>query len=236
MNITIIGGAGTVASLIIPYLSVDHTVRVYDLKPPPDRTLAHTVGTVNDYPLMLQALQGADSVIYMAMGTINWSELQGIDTGFDANVKGLYLALRAAREANVGHAIYTSSMSVYDGDLMSRYFYNEDLQPDGRNLYALTKYFGELVCRNACVEFGMSVNALRMCFPVSDAHWQELVAAGQFTLHTAASDLARAMNAALRHRNAFQVYTISGEYEGKVLNMDKARRELGWEPNARPNS
>ena len=230
----IIGGAGGVASLLIPYLKHHHTIRVYDLKLPADGEIDHVIGGVDDYVALTQALQGSETLIYMAMGTLNWTELQGIQTGFDANVKGVYIALRAARDAGIKHAIYTSSMSVYDGDLMCRNFYNEDIPPDGRNLYALTKYFGELVCRNACVEFGMTINALRLCFPVSDIRWQELAIAGELTLHTAASDLARAFEAALNHRKGYQVYTISGEYRQKIMNMTKASSELGWEPLARP--
>ncbi len=234
MKITMIGGSGNVASLLVPYLKLQHTLRIFDLKPPADTAIEHHIGSVDDDVALLRAMQGSDALIYMAMGNIQWNTLPGIQSAFDVNAKGLYMALRAAREAGITHAVYTSSMSVYDGDLLTRHFYSEDLPPDGRDLYGLTKYLGELVGRNACVNFGMSVNALRMCYPVADARWLELAAAGQLTLHTAASDLARAFDAALTHRNGYQVYTISGEYAGKIMNMSKARRELGWEPLLRP--
>lgn len=234
MNILIIGGAGGVASRLMPYLKQHHTVRVFDLRPPADATLDYRVGAVTDYAAVREAMTGMDALVYMAMGTIDWTEVEGIQTGFDVNAKGVYLALRAAREAGIQHAIYTSSMSIYDGDLTKRYFYDEAIPFDGRNLYALTKYMGEMVCYNAVVQFGMSANVLRMCLPITDDDWLAIARAGNLTFHTAASDLARAFTAALLHRNGYQAYMISGDYEGKIINMAKANRELGWEPLMRP--
>ena len=234
MNLLIIGGAGGVASRVIPFLKPQHNIRVFDLRPPADATLDYRIGAVTDYDAMRDALTGMDALIYMAMGTLNWTEVEGIQTGFDVNTKAVYLALRAAREAGIQHAVYTSSMSIYDGELTTRYFYDEAIPFDGRNLYALTKYMGEMVCYNAVVQFGMSANVLRMCFPITDEAWLEIARAGKLTFHTAASDLARAFDAALRHRNGYQAYMISGDYEGKIINMAKAKRELGWEPLARP--
>ncbi len=51
-----------------------------------------------------------------------------------------------------------------------------------------------------------------------------------------AEDVARAILAALEYRNGFQAFQISGDYENKVMNMDKARRLLDWEPLARPRA
>jgi nucleoside-diphosphate-sugar epimerase len=234
MQILIIGGAGRVASMIVPHLKQRHTLRVFDLKPPQDTTLDHVIGNLTDFDALSNAAQGAEALLYMAMGAIDWDTLNGVHTAFDVNVKGVYLALKAAREAGAMHAVYCSSMSVYDGDLMTRYFFDEDMPPDARGLYGFTKRLGEEVCRNACYQFGMSANALRLCFPMPDEAWRAQTKPDEPTIATAASDVAHAMLAALDYRNGFQAFMISGDYDNKIMNTAKARRVLGWTPLARP--
>ena len=126
-------------------------------------------------------------------------------------------------------------MSVYGGDLMTRPFPDEEITPDASDLYGLTKRMGEEVCRNATRAWGMTVNALRLCFPTPDDRWRAETRRGTPTLATAGSDVARAMLAALAYRGGgFEPFMISGDYEQKILNMSKAKRLLGWEPLARP--
>lgn len=237
MNVLIIGGAGKVASLVIPHLRQQHALRIFDLKAPQDASLEHRIGDVTDFDALASAAAGMDALLYMAMGALEWDAIKGINTAFDVNVKGLFFALKALREAGAPgatHAVHCSTMSVYDGDLMTRTFFDEDMPPDGRNIYGLTKRLGEEVCRNACYQHGMSVNALRLCFPTADAEWQANAQGDKATLATAASDVARAMLAALEYRNGFQAIMISGDYEHKITNLGKAKRVLGWAPLARP--
>jgi len=234
MNVLVIGGAGRVAGVVLPHLQARHTLRVLDLKPPSDQSLDYLVGDVGDFDTLAVAARGMEAVLYMAMGALDWDTPVGRHSAFDANVKGVYLALQGAYAAGVRHLVYCSSMSIYDGDLSQRYFYDEDQQSDARDLYGFTKSLGEQVCRNAChLRPGTSANALRLCFPMADADWQRLERNKHNTLATAASDVARAMDAALRYRNGFQAFMISGNYEQTLTNLAKAKRVLGWEPLAR---
>ena len=177
-----------------------------------------------------------DALLYMAMGEKNFDSTSGIISNLDVNVKGVYLALQAAQQAGTTHAVYTSSMSVYGGDLLTRYFPDEEITPDASAMYGLSKWLGEIVGRNATARLGhVSVNALRLCLPVSDAQWQAETRLGTPTIATSASDVARALLAALAYRAGFQSFMISGDYEQKLMNMSKARRLLGWAPLARPS-
>jgi nucleoside-diphosphate-sugar epimerase len=170
----------------------------------------------------------------MAMGEKVFDSDSGIISNLDVNVKGVYLALEAAQRAGIGHAVYTSSMSVYGSDLLQRYFPDEELTPDASDLYGFSKRLGEEVCRNATRAYGMSANALRLCFPTADDEWLAQTRLGTPTIATAASDVARALLAALAYRGGFEAFMISGDYEQRIMKMDKARRLLGWEPLARP--
>ena len=160
MNVLVIGGAGSVASVVIPHLRKLHTLRVFDLRPPADTSLEHMVGNVGDYEALKSASMGMDAILYMAMGHLKWEEPIGFTSAFDANVKGVYVALRAAHSAGVPHAVYTSSMSVFEGDLLHRYFYDEEQPADGHALdrveeigsQTLLADFSELF-RHACLVY-----------------------------------------------------------------------------------
>lgn len=242
MRVLVIGGSGYVASLLLSLLQQNHTLRVFDRKPPADTTLDHIVGDVCDYAAVFEAAQGMDALLYMAMGRylpIGTSYHENVDamtSSLDANVKGLYLSLCAAHHAGITHAVYTSSMSIYhETSLTCNYFADEEITPDARDLYGFTKRLGEEVCRNACREWGMSINVLRLCFPVSTESWLAEAQPGMPTLATTETDLARVIEAALTRRfGGFHAFMIGGDYENRILNMSKAKRLLDWEPLARP--
>ena len=229
-----IGGSGHVGTLVTPTLSQTHTLRIFDRQPPKMDGIDYYAGDVTRYDDLAQAMTGMEAVIYMAMGSLNWDETAGIVSAFDINIKAVYLALKAAHDHGITQAVYTSSMSVYAGDLLTRYFADEDITPDATGLYGFTKYMGEQVCRNAAREWGLNVNALRLCHPTAGDKWLEDTRQDTPTIATTAADVASALDAALKFGAGFQAFTISGDYNQKIMNMTKARRLLGWEPLARP--
>lgn len=234
MRVLVIGGSGIVGTMILPELAKRHSILIFDRRPPQDESFAHIQGDVTDYDALAAAMAGREALLYMAMGSTNWDETPGIVSAFDVNVKGVYLALRAAHQAGIRQAVYTSSMSVYGGDLMQRYFADEDVLPDATHLYGFTKRLGEEVCQHAALAWGMHVNALRLCHPTPEDQWLRDTILGVPTIATTAADVARAVDAALAYQDGFQAFTISGDYEQKVMHMGKAKRLLGWEPLARP--
>ncbi len=234
MRVLVVGGSGLVGGLVLPLLIERHTVRVFDLRPPV-LPLDFVEGNIGDLAALRRAADGMNALVYMAMGSKAFDAPDGIATNFDASVKGVYLALLAAHEAGIEHAVYTSSMSVYDGDLADRYFDTEDIPPDATHFYGITKRLGEEMCRHAVSHWKMSVNALRLCHPRPDDVWQTETDPAVPTIATPASDVARAILAALDLRgNGFQAFTISGDYNETMFSMAKARRMLGWQPLLRP--
>lgn len=238
MRVLVIGGSGYVGSLVCPLLAAHHSLRYYDLKPPktePENFLGFQEGDIGDSAALLTACEGMDALLYMAMGSNDWQSPGFIPSSFDVNIKGVHLAFAAAHKAGITHGVYTSSMSVYEGDLTRRYFYDEEITPDSRDVYGFTKHLGELVCRNACRSWAMSANALRLCLPTPTERWLAQTKAGTPTISTTETDVARALLAALEYRgNGFNAFMISGDYEQKLMNMSKAKRLLGWEPLTRP--
>ncbi len=238
MRVLVIGGSGYLGTLVLPFLAPQHELRVFDLRPPADPALEYVQGNVCDPAALAGAMRGMDAMLYMAMGSHpqgnDWERMEARVTAFDVSVKGLHLALHAAHQAGIGHAVYTSSMSVYADNGVGRVGADEDAPPDSVLAYGLTKHLGEEVCRHAWRMWGMSVNALRLYLPMPESRWLVEADKGEPTLATTAADTARALLAALEYRAGFEAFTISGDYEQKLLNMGKARRLLGWEPLARP--
>jgi nucleoside-diphosphate-sugar epimerase len=236
MKIFVVGGSGYLGRLVLPPIAQRHTLRVFDLAPPADPNWEYVPGNVADYEALARAMPGADALIYMAMGDKNYETIRGITSNFDVNVKGVHLALHAAHQAGIAHAVYTSSMSVYYKNLTTRAHADEDLPPDETHLYGLTKRLGEEVCRSATIEWGMSVNALRLFLPMPEEEWLASARPGEPIFATTAEDVARALLAALEYRAGFETFTITGDYAQQHMLMDKAKRLLGWEPLARPRS
>jgi nucleoside-diphosphate-sugar epimerase len=170
---------------------------------------------------------------------------------------GLHVALRAAHEAGVTHAVYTSSMSVYaepavddpegsDADTAASgedttsispgvpgrdRYPDESTPPDGTDFYGLAKRLGEEVCRNATQVYGMSVVALRLCHPVADADFPRTDHPRARLICTSARDVARALLAALDRRgHGFEPFAISGDGAERLVPMTRAREVLGWTP------
>ena len=239
MKVFVVGGSGDVGTLVLPTLQERFEVCVYDLLPPRVAGVDYVEGSVTDYESLLAAMQGYDRLLYLAMGTKRpdvWNRVEAAVSHFDVNVKGVYLALNAAHAAGISHAVHASSMSVYD-PLSGRLFPDEGLIPDSSELYGFTKRLGEECCRVACRKEGMSVNALRLCLPVSAEVWHERVAAkaGAPFLETEATDVARAMIAALEFPfGGFEAFTICGDWQERQMHLAKAKRLLGWEPLMRP--
>jgi nucleoside-diphosphate-sugar epimerase len=230
-----VGGSGIVGSLISPFLAEVHTLRIFDLHPPHDVSLDYFEGDVTQYDDLFSALTDMQALVYLAMGNLRWNEISGVVSALDVNIKGLYLALMAANQAGVTQAVYASTMSVYDSVLDQRTFMDEYISPDAKDLYGFTKHIGEQVCLNATRLWGMNVNALRLCLPISEEKWMSETIRGVPTVSTTGKDVARAFLAALDFCGGYQAFTISGDYENKIMNMSKARQLLGWEPLARPS-
>lgn len=240
MRVLVVGGSGYVAGLVMPALARQHSVRVLDPRAPasPVAGVDYVAGDATDFEALCRAAEGTDAVLHCAMAQ-DWHTPAGFLQAFAVHVASVHLTLRAAHETGVSHAVHISSMSVFR-DLESRRVDEAD-PSDATDIYGLTKRLGEEVCAAAVTEWGLSVNVLRLTWPTPDDSWplwgirgdppfQRYAADGTPIQATAASDLSRAVLAALGYRDGLQVFTISGDRSTGLWSTAKARALLGWEP------
>jgi nucleoside-diphosphate-sugar epimerase len=174
-----------------------------------------------------------DLLLYMAMGRVGEFGINDVCTSYDVNVKGVHLAMDAAARAGVKRAVYTSSLSVHDGsDLLSGAFDSEEVPPEPRTVYGHTKWLGEQACRFVHRVHGLPILALRLFHPIAEEKWRERHEDDTADGHTRASDVARALIAALELEHAgFEAIHITGDTSGKAYRHEKAKRILNWQPS-----
>jgi nucleoside-diphosphate-sugar epimerase len=183
-------------------------------------------------------------VIHAAMGSAGPDGRADPASAFDVNVKSVYLTLLAAHQNGVPHLVHISSLSVFadspDLRIQDRAL-DETAPPDATDVYGLTKALAESVCRAAVDRWGLTVTSLRLGWPTPDDTWPAWAvrsspepvvirgADGSQIPALAATDLTRAVLAALDFRRGFEVFHIVGD-DGteRFWNLAKARDLLGW--------
>lgn len=229
MRIVVIGGAGRVASLVVPRLAQHHDVTVADRNRADWWSGKFVELDVLDHQRLPELLDGIDALVFMAMGPMeDWGSTAWARQHFDVSVTGTHLAMRAAGRAGVRRIVHTSSGSVFT-DWNHR---DPADRPDATDPYGLSKACGEVVARAASVEFDIPVVALRLFLPKPDEEFATL-AGSDGDIATAGSDVANAYLAALTAPlpSGFHTPHISGN-RGGTISIQSARGLLGWEPLA----
>jgi nucleoside-diphosphate-sugar epimerase len=229
LRLLVIGGSGYVGQMVLPHLARAHEIRVFYLFEPRAGPWEHVIGDVQDVEAVSSSLAEIDALVYMAMNTQNNpGSFTTVANAFDVNIKGLYFALLAAKDNGVRHGVYASTMSVFSE--REGLYPDESAAPDATHYYGLTKRLGEEVCKAMVADGGMTITALRLCFPVSDDAPAPTDSEFRATTFTRANDLARAITAALEYRDGFEVFTISGDASERMTSLSKARELLNWQP------
>ncbi|MFN5560886.1 MAG: NAD-dependent epimerase/dehydratase family protein [Opitutaceae bacterium] len=151
MNVLITGGAGFIGSHLAARLQGEHAVRVLDdLSTGRRENLAGLrveliEGSITDRAAVSRAVRDVEVVFHLAAMVSVPESMQRPDVCVERNVTGLLNVLSAATEAKVRRLCFSSSAAVYGERPESPK--REDLTPDPRSPYAITKLDGEYYCR-----------------------------------------------------------------------------------------
>jgi UDP-glucose 4-epimerase len=161
----ITGGAGFIGSNLAQALSEENAVVVVDdLSSGRMENLAgidveFIKGSVTDLQLLRDAFEGVDCVFHLAaIASVQRSVEEPLKAN-EVNLDGTLNALVAARDAGVRKIIFASSAAVYGDspELPKR----EDMTPDPKSPYAVTKIAGEHYAKVFQELYGLDAAALR---------------------------------------------------------------------------
>lgn len=122
------------------------------------------LGSVTDRGRMAELVDRVDLVIHTASLHAPHVAQRSKSDFIDTNVGGALVLLELAAAAGHRRFIYTSTTSVFGGAMVPRdraVWVTEELSPEPRDIYDLSKLSAEALCRLVAAESGMAVTILR---------------------------------------------------------------------------
>jgi len=150
MNVLISGGAGFIGSNIAAHFNGRGHVRILDSLRSGYRQnlegldVEFIEGSITDPQAVAQAVEGMDYVFHLAAMISVPESMTNPAQCVDINVQGLLNVLRAGSDAGVKKLCLSSSAAIYgeNPELPKR----EDMLPEPKSPYAVTKLDGEYYC------------------------------------------------------------------------------------------
>lgn len=218
MRILLTGSSGWLGSALLPRLeALGHQVIGLD---PVHSALTQIVGSIADCDLVLRTVRehGIEAIIHS--GALHKPNIEHFEnTDFVAtNVQGTLNLLDAAVACGVQRFVFTSTTSLmisqairagFQGGARKAAWLTEEMSPEPRNIYGVTKLSAEHLCRLYNLQHGLPVVVLRTArfFPEADdmAHAIE-----QSDANTKANEL------------LFRRLTVEDAAEAHVAALEKA--------------
>jgi UDP-glucose 4-epimerase len=160
-KVLVTGGAGFVGREVVrQLLRKGYEVTVLDTveKPTDFKMVKYIKGDIQNAAKCVMATAGKDYVIHLAAKTRIPDSFIDPDTYFDINVTGTRNILTAAHAVGIRKFVYASSSSIYGNNPIPHKPFHK---PDPLNYYAMTKLFGEQLCKQYKNVFGLNYNVLR---------------------------------------------------------------------------
>jgi len=127
-------------------------------KPPGLEHVKYIKGDLSSPARCVMACGGQDYVIHLAAKARIPESFINPDEYFDSNVTGTRNILTAASAVGVRKFVFASSSSVYGNNTPPN---KPTHKPDPLNYYAMSKLFGEHLCRQYKIIFNLNYNILR---------------------------------------------------------------------------
>ena len=170
MKALVTGGAGFIGSnLVEKLLEEEHEVSVLDdlstgklenMKEFRGRKkLTFIQGSIIDLNLLTEIVKGAECVFHQAAIPSVQKSVENPLVTNEVNVNGTLNVLVAAKECNVDKVVYASSCAVYGNT--SELPIREDIKPDPKSPYAVSKLTGEQYCTSFSEVYGLKTVCLR---------------------------------------------------------------------------
>jgi nucleoside-diphosphate-sugar epimerase len=231
------GSAGAVGNAVCVALQArGHTVRGADQRPTPN--VGDVVeGDLADKDTVYRAVQGMECVIHLA-AYVNNGDL--VETLLHPNVISPYYVCEAARELGVKRLVLASSVQVIEGfGRPGRSIgVDEGLRP--RNLYALTKAWGEVMGDMYAAMYNLSVIHVRIGWLPRSLEQAQAIARSDYAqnIYLSYADAQRFFERCVESEvptSGASVVVFAGSKTAGISHMDlePARTLLGYVPQDR---
>jgi uronate dehydrogenase len=236
-SVLVTGSAGAIGNAVCQSLQArGHRVRGADHRP--TANVADVVlGDLADKETVYRAVEGMDTVIHLAAYVEN-GDL--VETLLRPNVISPYYVCEAARELGVKRLVLASSVQVIEGfGRPGRSIgVGEGLRP--RNLYAVTKAWGEILGEMVAKVHGLSVINVRIGWLPRSLEQARAIARSEYgqNIYLSYADAQRFFVLCVESENPAageSVTLFAGSISEGIPHMDlePARRILGYEPQDR---
>lgn len=242
------GGAGLIGGILTDRLRSRYALSSFDLQPV--RDIPSYVGNLTDFPAVLQAFQGQDTVVHLAADR----RAEGPwDANLPNNFIGTYNVFEAARQAGVQRVVFASSQHATGGfyldepykaitegrycDVPSSYALIDEtcpIRPDG--YYGAAKAFGEALGSYYWDYHRLSSLHLRIGWVISTD--DPSFSAFALTLWLSHRDTAQIVQRCIDAPASlgYDVFYATSDNTWKIWSIARARQRLGYQPEDRAGS
>jgi UDP-glucose 4-epimerase len=162
MRVLVTGSSGQLGAEVCRQLAESHEVTGLDPAPGP---FTQVLGGVEDRSLVFEQVSRVDAVVHVASLHAPHRDQLPKTRFVEVNVQGALHLLEAAVAHGCRRFVYTSTTSVYGRAMEPRedaaVWVTEELTPEPRDIYDVTKLAAEQLCRLIHEEHGLPIILLR---------------------------------------------------------------------------
>ena len=235
MNILITSAGSELARNVAGALVKNHTLRLTELYPVDTVEGTFVQSELGHDESTNKLVRGIDTIIHIAEIPSNLlAEADQPDNyAIDYQTRCTYNLLMAASEEGVKHAIYASTLHLFEQH-GEDWTVTESWRPrPSVDSFVISKHLGEFTCREfgregklnvTCLRLGNLVTADAAATAELDSMWLEM------------NDAVTAFQGALESPSPWRVFHIQSEFPGSRFAIGKAKGHLKFDPQFTPSS